>query len=314
MKKILICLVLIITISIVSVAIFFKVKLDKINYEKIATEDIEINEGIDEILTGYTNIALLGLDTLDETFENSRSDCIMIISINNDTKEVKVVSVYRDTYLNIEEHGLDKVTHAHAYGKVPLALSTINTNLDLNITRYVTINFKSVINIVDAIGGVEIEISSAEATQISGIDSAGTYNLTGEQALQYGRIRAIDNDYARTERMRTVVIKVFEKAKELSYMEIYSMIDKLLPEITTNIKQTEILAYAAQMANYNVTDSFGWPYNVKGYSGAAWYAVPVTLEENVKKLHEELFENKEYEVSETVKQISKDIINKTGKS
>ena len=312
MKKIYIILLIIIIVCIIAAAMFLKINLDKINYEKIAKEDIDINEGVEEILTGYTNIALLGLDALDETFENSRSDCIMIISINNDTKEVKVVSVYRDTYLNLEGHGLDKVTHAHAYGKVPLALSTINTNLDLNITKYVAIDFDSVINIVDAIGGVEIELTNSEATQVSGIDSAGIYNLTGKQALQYGRIRVIDNDYARTERMRTVVIKVFEKAKDLSYTEIYSMIDKLLPKITTNVKQTEILAYAAKMTDYDVTDNFGWPYSVKDYSGAAWYAVPVTLEQNVKRLHEELFENEEYEVSEKVKEISQSIVNKTG--
>lgn len=311
MKKFLFILLIIIIVCVITVTMFLKTKLNKINYEEIAQEDIEINEGVEEILTGYTNIALLGLDALDESFKNSRSDCIMIISINNDTKEVKVVSVYRDTYLNIEGYGLDKVTHAHAYGKVPLTLSTININLDLNITKYVTIDFESVINIVDAIGGVKIELTDAEATQISGIDGAGIYNLTGKQALQYGRIRVIDNDYARTERMRTVVIKVFEKAKELSYTEIYSMIDNLLPEITTNITQTEILAYASKMVDYNVTDNFGWPYNVKGYSGTAWYAAPVTLEENVKQLHEELFENEEYEVSETVKQISENVVNKT---
>lgn len=312
MKKFFLFSIMIIMLCIATVAIFLKVKLDKINYEKIAKEDIEINEGVEENLTGYTNIALLGLDVLDETFKNSRSDCIMIISINNDTKDVKVVSVYRDTYLNIEEYGLDKVTHAHAYGEIPLALSTINTNLDLNITKYVKIDFKSVIDIIDAIGGVEIELTDAEATQVSGVDSAGTYNLTGKQALQYGRIRIIDNDYVRTERMRTVAIKVFEKVKKMSYTEIYSMIDEFLPKITTNVMQKEILAFATKITEYNVTDNFGWPYNVKGYSGKAWYAVPVTLEQNVIQLHEKLFEKEDYEVSEIVKKISEDIVNKTG--
>lgn len=312
MKKFLKTLLFIIIVFIIIGVIFVKSKLNKINYEKISEDEIQINEGVEEILTGYTNIALLGLDTQDETFENSRSDCIMIISINNDTKEVKIVSVYRDTYLNIEGYGLDKVTHAHAYDGAPLALSTINQNLDLDITKYVTINFESVINIVDAIGGVEITLTDAEANQISGVDGAGTYNLTGKQALTYGRIRIIDNDYARTERMRTVVIKVFEKAKTLSYTELYSLIDELLPEVTTNITQTEILSYASKIIGYNVTDSFGWPYKVEGFTGAAWYAVPVTLESNVKKLHEDLFENEEYEVSNTVKEISQKIINKTG--
>ncbi|MBO5413806.1 MAG: LCP family protein [Clostridia bacterium] len=305
-------LLIIIIACVATAVVFVKTKLNKINYENVTANDIEINEGVEEVLTGYTNIALLGLDAQDATFTNSRSDCIMIISINNDTKEVKIASVYRDTYLNIDEHGLDKVTHAYAFGKAPLALSTINKNLDLDITEYVTIDFNSVINIVDAIGGVEITVTSAEASQIPGISSTGTYNLTGTQALAYGRIRKIDTDYARTERMRNVVIKVFEKAKKLSLTQLNSLIDELLPEVTTNISQTEILSYASKIGEYNVTDSFGWPYKVRGYTGAAWYAAPVTLEENVRKLHEQLFENEEYEVSETVKEISQNIINKTG--
>lgn len=312
LKILLIFLLIVIIACIATVAIFLKTKLNKINYENVNENEIEINEGIEDVLTGYTNIALLGLDAQDATFANSRSDCIMIISINNDTKEVKIASIYRDTYLDLNEYGLDKVTHAYAYGRAPLALSAINTNLDLDITKYVTIDFNSVINIVDAIGGVEIELTDAEANHVKGISGAGTYNLTGKQALAYGRIRKIDSDYVRTERMRTVVIKVFEKAKSLSYAELNSLIDKLLPEVTTNINQTEILLYASKIASYNVTESFGWPYDVRGYTGAAWYAAPVTLESNVKRLHEQLFENEEYEVSEKVKEISKKIINRTG--
>lgn len=311
-KALIIIILIVLIIGIAVVAIFLRSKLNKINYENVSKEDIEINDGVEELLTGYTNIALLGLDARDNTFENSRSDCIMIISINNETKDVKIASVYRDTYLQIEGIGLDKVTHAYAYGKAPLALSTINANLDLDITEYVTINFDSVINIVDAIGGVEIEVTNAEAMQIPGISGAGTYNLTGTQALAYGRIRKIDNDYVRTERMRTVVIKVFEKAKTLSLTKLNSLIDELLPEVYTNITQTEILSYSSKIAQYNVVDNFGWPYEVRGYTGAAWYAAPVTLEENVRQLHESLFANEEYEVSETVKQISNQIINKTG--
>ena len=306
---ILLCIILI--IGIAAVAIFLKSKLNKINYENVKEEDVEINEGIEEKLSGYTNIALLGLDTKDNTFANSRSDCIMIISINNETNDVKIVSVYRDTYLQIEGVGLDKVNHAYAYGKAPLALSTLNTNLDLDITKYVTINFESVVQIVDAVGGVSIDVTSAEATQIPGINSAGTYNLTGKQALAYGRIRIIDNDYARTERMRNVLIKFFEKIKAYPYRMLNKLIDQLLPCVTTNISQTEILSYASRINQYKVVENFGWPYDVRGITLAAWYGVPVTLESNVEKLHEDLFTN-EYEVSETVKEISEKIIDKTG--
>ena len=318
MKKFLITIFIIICIIVIvgiaAVAIFLKSKLNKINYENVTKEDIEINEGVEENLVSYTNIALLGLDARDNTFANSRSDCIMIISINNTTKDVNIASVYRDSYLQIDGVGLDKVTHAYAYGRAPLALSTINKNLDLDITQYVTINFDSVISIVDAIGGVTVTVTSAEATQIPGISGAGTYNLTGKQALAYGRIRKIDNDYARTERMRTVLIKVFEKVKSLSYSQLNNLIDKLLPAVSTNITQSEILSYAAKINQYNVKENFGWPYNIRGITLAAWYGVPVTLEENVRQLHQSLFPDEEYEVSDTVKEISQKIINRTGYS
>lgn len=311
-KTVFLLLFIIVIVGIAVAAVFFKYKLDKINYENVRKEDIEINEGIEENLSEYTNIALLGLDARDNTFENSRSDCIMIISINNNTKDVNIVSIYRDTYLQIDGVGLDKATHAYAYGRAPLALSTINKNLDLDITEYVTINFDSVIKIVDAIGGVNITITDKEATQIPGITTGGTYNLSGKQALAYGRIRKIDNDYVRTERMRNVVIKVFEKAKGLTYPKLNNLIDELLPEVYTNISQANILNYASKLHQYKVKNDFGWPYEVRGATFAAWYAAPVTLQSNVEKLHSELFKDTEYQVSDTVKEISNRIINKTG--
>ena len=290
--KLLLMVIILIVIIVISIAIIFvKDKLNKINYENVTKEDIEITEGIEEQLEEYRNIVILGLDSLDNTFANSRSDCIIIVSINNITKEVKLVSVYRDTYLKISGYGLDKVTHAYAYGRAPLALSTLNTNLDLDITEYVTINFESVINIVDAIGGVQMEVTSAEASQIPGISGAGTYTLTGEQALAYGRIRKIDSDYARTERMRKVLTKLFEKAKTLSIGQLNSLADELLPKVVTNITQTEIIKMIPVIKDYSIVTSIGWPYNVQGKTFSAWYAVPVTLEENVKQLHAELFQN-----------------------
>lgn len=311
-KIILLIIIIIAIIATIIVALYAKGMLNKINYENVTKDQIAINEGIEENLKEYRNIAILGLDTRDDTFENSRSDCIMIISINNKTKDVKIVSIYRDTYLQIEGYGLDKVNHAYAYKKAPLAISTINTNLDLDITEYVTINFESVISIVNAMGGVQITVTNAEATQIPGITTGGTYNLNGTQALAYGRIRKIDNDYARTERMRTVLEKVFEKAQKLDVVTLNNLVNELLPKVSTNITQTEIIKMIPQIYSYKVVSSLGWPYEIKGITLTAWYGVPVTLEENVKKLHAELFEDEEYEVSDTVKEISNKIINKTG--
>ena len=166
-------------------------KLDQMNYvDNVTRNEVAVDAEVEENLSEYRNIALFGLDTHYDSFENSRSDCIIIVSINNNTKDVRLLSVYRDTYVDIDGHGLDKITHAYAYGGPALALSTLNKNLDLNITEFVTVNFETVKTIVDEIGGVQITVTSAEANSgsIPNIHSAGTYNLYGEHALAYSRI------------------------------------------------------------------------------------------------------------------------------
>lgn len=289
-------------------------KLDKVDYVDIPVNEIEVNTGVEENLEEYRTIALLGLDTRTDTFTGSRSDCIILVTINNITKDVKLTSVYRDTYLDIDGYGLDKITHAYAYGNAKLTINTLNKNLDLNIKEFITVNFETVKTVVDAIGGVTIDVTTAEAASIPGISSAGTYNLNGEQALAYARIRKIDSDYKRTERMRTVLTAVFEKAKTKSIAELNSLADTILPHVSTNVTKSEIVSLLPQIFSYNVTDSIGWPYVVRAYTTPTWYGAPVTLEENVKRLHQELFDEEDYEVSDTVKAISDKIIKRTGYS
>ncbi len=311
--KVLFIILIILLLIIGSVAVFLVNKLNKINYVEISKEEIEVNTGVEENLSGYRNIALFGIDTRDDTYEGSRSDCIMIASINHDTKEIKIVSVYRDTYLNIPGRGLDKVNHAYAYGGPVLSMSTLNTNLDLDITEFVTVNFTATKDIINAIGGVTLTVTDAEAKSIPRISSGGTYLLDGEQALAYGRIRKIDNDYKRTERMRTVVMAVFEKAKTMSITELNKLANQLLPEIYTNISATEILALIPKIYSYSIVESQGWPYETRGITlGGVWYGPPVNLAKNVAELHKTLFGKTEYVPTETVQEISNNIINKTG--
>ena len=312
----LLILIIIFVVTAIATSLWFvNDKLDKLNYvNDVTKEDVSVDTQVDESLSEYRNIALLGIDTRDDTFTGSRSDCIIIVSINNNTKDVKLLSVYRDTYLDIEGHGLDKVTHAYAYGGPRLTLSTLNRNLDLNISEFVTVNFETVRTVVNAIGGVDITVTAAEASQISGISGAGTYTLNGDQALAYSRIRKIDTDYQRTERMRTVLNAVFEKVKKLDLAQLNSLLDTVLPHLSTNISKNDIIALLPDLLSYNVTDSEGWPYETRGITLNLWYGIPVTLEENVKQLHENLFGEENYEPSETVKSISNQIIQKTGYS
>ena len=163
-----IAIIIFVLVAGVSGYFWAKHKWDKMDYVDLSSSDIEVNPGVNESLKGYRNIVLLGLDAREDNFgTGNRSDCIMIISLNQETKNVKIASVYRDTYLNIDGHGLDKVTHAYSYGGPKLALSTLNKNLDLNITEFATVNFDSLVDIVNAVGGIKINISSEEKKYIN---------------------------------------------------------------------------------------------------------------------------------------------------
>ena len=234
--------------------------------------------------------------------------------------------------MQIEEKGkqvLDKVTHAYAYGGAQNTLKALNTNLDLNITEYVTVNFDAVISAVDAMGGVTINIDSSEikyindyidaTSQSSGVSSShitktGSQTLDGVQAVAYSRIRyTAGGDYKRTERMRTVIEAMLNKAKTLSISQLNKLIDTVLPRVSTNISGAEILSLVPSVASYSISDSIGWPYKTEGITLDRWYGVPVTLESNVLQLHQEVFGQTDYVVNDIIKNISQQIINKTGK-
>ena len=295
---------------------FVSSKLGKMQQVDLDESDLNVSAEVAESLSNYRNIAIFGIDSREDTYsKGNRSDCIIIASMKNTTKEVKLVSVYRDTYVQIEGHGLDKITHAYSYGEAPLAIKTLNTNFDLNITEFVTVNFDAVKEIVDDVGGISMNITQEEVSHISGIKSAGTYNLTGEQALAYARIRyAEGGDYKRTERMRDVLTAVLNKVKTFSISELNQFIDKVLPKVYTNITAADVFSMIPSLASIKVTDSIGWPYETRGITLDRWYGVPITLESNVTRLHQEVFEETDYVPSDTVKQISQEIVDKTGYS
>lgn len=328
--KIVIALLIILVLIVGVVFFYVKGKLDKIQKVELPSDkDLGITETTAQNLTGYRNIAIFGVDSRSDDYGvGNRSDCIIIASINNDTGAIKLISVYRDTYVNIEGHGLDKITHAYSYGEAPLAVKTLNTNLDLNINEFVTVNFNSVAEAVDQLGGVQLTITSDEIKYINQyidgtsqntgktsehITEPGTYTVDGVQAVAYSRIRYTDGgDYKRTERMRTVIEAMFSKLKTKNLNEINAFADKILPHVYTNISATDIISMVPSMSKYKVTESIGWPYDTKGKTMDRWYGIPITLESNVTQLHREAFGEENYTPSDTVKSISESIIKKTG--
>lgn len=306
--------------------IYIKDKIGKMNQVEIDEDKIEISTN--ENLNKFRNIAIFGVDSRKDDYgTGNRSDCIIIASINTETNDISLISVYRDTYVQIDGYGLDKITHAYSYGEAPLALKTLNKNLDLNIKEFVTVNFDAVADAVDTLGGIKMNISTEEVkyindyiketSKVTGKESqeirrSGTQILDGVQAVAYSRIRyTTGGDYKRTERMRDVITAMMEKLKSKSIGEINKIADKILPQVYTNLDLEKLLSMIPMLTKFNINESMGWPYETKGITLDRWYGVPVTLDSNVKKLHEEFFDDDNYEVPYSIKEISQSIIKKT---
>ena len=276
---------------------------------------------------GYINILLLGVDSRNmDNIDGTRSDAIMVVSINKDTNDVKVISVYRDTFLKMgDSTSYDKITHACSYGGPELSMKTLNQVMDLNISNYVVVNFKAVADLVDAVGGITVNVEDYEIQQLNKytiqtaknigrenyklVESAGTQTLEGVQAVSYGRIRkGVGDDFKRTERMRTVLTLVFNKMKTMSFSEIKGLIDMMTPQVKTNLNTNDVLALGFRLPSFNIIGSVGWPYNVtSGYINGVSYVFPNDLAANATKLHQEVFNQQDYTPSSTVVSISAEI-------
>ena len=302
--------------------------------EKLLGHQVGVDEQVEEMLKGYRNIALLGVDTqtAGDYSEDSRSDCIIIASINESTGDVKLISVYRDTYVDVEENGrtkLDKINHAYWFGGAQNALKSLNRAMDMNITEYVTVDMEAVASAIDALGGIQINVAYEEiqylnmylrsVNNITGksdpmITSSGLQTLTGPQAVAYGRIRyTAGADYKRTERMRTVVEAMLKKAKTLSVFELNEFANTILPMISTNLSQGDILSLATKIGSFKIGTNIGWPYKTAGkIIDGVWQGIPITLESSVVQLHKDVFGQPNYKVTSTVKDMSDRIIEVTG--
>ncbi len=281
--------------------------------------------------TGVRNIALFGVDSRDGNLsKRTRSDTMIIASVDQDAHEIRLVSIYRDTYLNLGNDTYSKANAAYAKGGPEQAINMLNMNLDLDITNDVTVGFEGLSEAVDALGGVEIDIAVDEISHLNNYqrsmyvneDGTGELNediievyedglqtLNGLQATAYCRIRyTAGNDYKRAERQRTVITKLLERASSSSVSKLSKAAMAILPHVETSLPADEIMKLLASASEYTVVASDGLPFEANRYPAKlgvdGWCIVPVTLEANARALHEMLYPGAEYTPSERVNEIS----------
>lgn len=307
-------------------------KLDRVSQVQVNRGDLAIDPKVAQDLKNYRNIALLGIDARDmQNDDGVRSDAMIIASIDKRTSDVRLFSLFRDTYLDLgENYGLDKLTHAYSYGKSTMTLQAINRNMDLNCEEVVVVNWKSVADTVDALGGIDINVQDSEINEMNKyikdtqrniggskalIEHSGMQTLNGNQAVTYARIRkdSVEGDYRRNERMKIVLKAAFNKAKTLSLTELNAIADKILPTVKTNITTNEMMEIVLKIASYNITSMESWPYTTEGWQyNGIWYGPPITLKSNVSELHAKYFEQPDYAPTQTVVDISDRISSMTG--
>lgn len=329
-KRIAILVAEIIILLLLCAVAYVLFKLEKLDFKVLNEEKLEAYRD-----TGpYTNIALFGLDSRNDELEGVvQSDCIMIASINNETNDVKLLSIYRDTLLEQKDGTYEKANSAYNRGGPEEAISLLNRNFDLDIRNYVSVNFTALVNVIDLLGGIDLEMTAEEAdwsnryavetAQVSGkecIDievKEGTQHVDGVHAVAYARNRYTDGyDFKRTERQRIVLNKVAEKAKEANFLTLNHIVDEVFPLVSTSFSAGDMLGFAANVLDYELVETGGFPYQVttsdtvRDHTGA--YVVPIDLAENVRQMHQSLFAEESYEPSQKVQDIRDVIMYLTG--
>lgn len=329
-KRMIVLILEVIILMLLSGVAYAMTKYDKIQTVEIDSDEIVINDGMEK--EGYTTLALFGGDSRDGELEaGTHADTIILASINNKTKEIRMISVYRDTLLKQADDTYKKANNAYFCGGPKEAINMLNRNLDLDVTDYATVDFSALVDTIDLLGGIDIDIQEEEiqyinkfmdetarvaGTDVNYIDHAGLQHLDGTQATTYARIRSTaGGDFTRTERQRLVIEKIFDKAVSTNLTTINKIIDEVFPKISTSLSLKEILSLASGAAQYKLGDSDGFPFDTAftSYNNAGSVVVAVGLAENVEQLHKFLYPEEEYtSVSATVQTISDEIANLTG--
>ena len=346
-NKILLLIAEFFVLVLLVVVVYGVTKAEKVTKVKIDEEEIKakMNDTVAENVTlkGYKNIALFGVDSREGSLgKGTRSDTIIIASINNDTGDIRLCSVYRDTYLNLGNDSYNKCNAAYAKGGPEQAINMLNMNMDLNITDYVTVGFEGLIETIDALGGVYIDVQQNEIVHLNnyqismvgkttdkktytateGVDyiavkEPGMQLLNGLQATAYCRIRYVGDDFMRAQRQRTVLAAVMDVCKKSDPATLNKILNAALPNVSTSLDVDEMTAMLSNVTKYNITGSDGFPFESNRATGTVGSkgscVIPVNLEQNVSLLHNFLFDDATYQVSAQVKQYSNKVSSDTGR-
>ena len=346
-NKILLLITEFFVLALLVVVVYGVTKTEKVTKVRIDEEEIKakMNDNVVDsvVLKGYRNIALFGVDSREGSLgKGTRSDTIIIASINNDTGDIRLCSVFRDTYLNLGNDSYNKCNAAYAKGGPEQAINMLNMNLDLNITDYVTVGFEGLIQTIDALGGVYIDVQQNEIVHLNnyqismvgkttdkktytateGVDyiavkEPGLQKLNGLQATAYCRIRYVGDDFMRAQRQRTVLAAVMDECKKTDAATLNRILNAALPNVATSLDVSEMSAMLENVTKYNITGSDGFPFESNRSTGTVGSkgscVIPVHLDENVALLHKFLFDEETYQVSAQVQQYSQKVSSDTGR-
>lgn len=327
-KIVLAVVLFLLVLPVAAGAIYVNFVLDKVIVDENGFDknfDLMTNENLKD--SEIKNIALFGVDCRTTDYKGCRSDVMMVLSYNMDSNKVTVTSLVRDTYVEIENRGLDKLNHAYAFGGPELAIQTINRTIDLDIEDYITVDFWAVEKIIDCLGGVEIDVNvnefplvngylweqnehSPDGIQVKEITRTGLQTLNGRQAVAYMRIRYVgDGDFERMQRQREVMEAALSKLESISLTSLMGMVNDLLSTIKTNLTKEEIIDLITKVVTKGVPamEQYQFPARDGGIGktiDGIYYFVPNTLIENVKKYHELIYSNTDYTSSDYIEDLS----------
>ena len=261
------------------------------------------------------NILLIGTDTREKNVR-ARSDAMIVLSINKETKKIIATSTLRDIYVEIPGHGKNKLNAAYAFGGVELLEKTLEQNFKININRYIIVDFFSFVDIVNILGGVNIDISQDEMKYINEylheinyltnsdanegqMSEYGLVKLNGKQALSYSRIRYIGTDFGRTERQRKVLQSIFEETKNADFLTLNKLCSSIFPLITTDLTESEILGLLFDMPNYKnyelVSNYIPYEGTYDFYTTNKMSVIGIDFEKNIKLFNETVYNIKDIE-------------------